>query len=102
MAAATGTTAAFRLIGILDRKPPSHRAVLEIDRRAVEVKRKLLLRHERHAVVFVLRIDRGIELLVEPQSVLQAAAAASTDSHSQACFLAKLLAIDQSSYFRCG
>ena len=71
MAAATCTAATLRLIGILDREASSHRAVLEIDCRAVEVQREHLLRHERHAVVIVLRIDCGIELLVEPKSVLQ-------------------------------
>jgi hypothetical protein len=81
--AATRAAAAAGIARILDGEAPAHRAVLEINRGAVQVQGELLPRDQGHAVVLVAGIDLGIELGVKPERVGQPAATTAGNAHPQ-------------------
>lgn len=83
MMPATWTSPPARDIGIVNRKAAAHGAILEVDRRAVQVERHLFRRDQRDAMLFVPGINSGVEIGLKPQGVLQAGAPAPRHAHAQ-------------------
>src|SRR6478672_1369668 len=83
--------AGLHRVGILEGKAALLEPLVVVDRGAVQIERAFLVDDNRDAVILVLRVELLVELVVEPQVVAEAAAAAAHDANAQQRAFGRLL-----------